>query len=555
MYPQSISPDTCSNAERQLFAALEEQLSDAYHVFHSVAWQALNKEGKPYDGEADFVIAHARLGILVLEVKGGGIAFDAEKNTWTSTDQGGKTHHIKDAFGQATDSKYKLRNCLDSMLGAAAHRLTMGHAVAFPDVVVDQQLPGMNKPREIVLDMRDKETLDDWMQSSFAYYRGNASQQKQEDGDASLRALKKLLGTGFLLPMPRWGIFTEETKEFIQLTQQQYIILDTLNRQRRALISGFAGSGKTMLAVEKATRLAEQGFRVLLTCYNRNLATDLREKVQPASNLDINNFHALCLDLLQELQTVPAGERNQHFFDTILPEALEESTDRIDVRYDAIIVDEGQDFQDDWWLPLQLLLRDPDHGILYIFYDDNQRIYVNKGNFPIGGEPYLLSVNCRNTRTIHEQIVRCYRGSVEPVSRGPAGRAIEKVLVPATNNLYRSLMRLLRQLINEDRIPTDEIVILTPRSKQKSLLWAKSGNSPFSLTESWPPSPNQIYCTTIHSFKGLERSVVIVAELERWQEGQGDLEYLVYVACSRARNHLIVLLAEEESEKIQELFA
>ena len=35
--------------------------------------------------------------------------------------------------------------------------------------------------------------------------------------------------------------------------------------------------------------------------------------------------------------------------------------------YGAIVVDEAQDFDADWWLPLQLLLESPDTSPLYVF--------------------------------------------------------------------------------------------------------------------------------------------------------------------------------------------
>jgi hypothetical protein len=70
MYPNQLSPDTISDAERRLYEALRDRLEDGYTVFHSVAWQSLDAEGRPRDGEADFVIAHPRRGILVMEAKG-----------------------------------------------------------------------------------------------------------------------------------------------------------------------------------------------------------------------------------------------------------------------------------------------------------------------------------------------------------------------------------------------------------------------------------------------------------------------------------------------------
>lgn len=85
MYPNQLSPDTASDAERRLYAAFRDELDNRYTVFHSVAWQSLDPDGRPRDGEADFVIAHPRRGIPVMEAKGGAIRCDPRTGRWTCT--------------------------------------------------------------------------------------------------------------------------------------------------------------------------------------------------------------------------------------------------------------------------------------------------------------------------------------------------------------------------------------------------------------------------------------------------------------------------------------
>ena len=157
-----------------------------------------------------------------------------------------------------------------------------------------------------------------------------------------------LLGKSWELRPVMWGEFRREQEQMIRLTEQQYTVLDLLNRYRRALISGCAGSGKTTLAVEKAQRLARQKFRVLFTCYNKNLAADLRQKLTGLPTLDIVHFHELCYQLAEKAGVLPDRPGSddsqgwQHFFDEQLPEAVMDAADVLeDVRYDAIVVDEG----------------------------------------------------------------------------------------------------------------------------------------------------------------------------------------------------------------------
>jgi hypothetical protein len=557
MYPNELSLDTHSAAERKLYKAFRDELDQSYTVFHSVAWQSLDGEGRPRDGEADFVIAHPQRGILVLEAKGGAIEYDPSTDCWTSTSRHGQVYEIRDPFAQVRYSKYALEERLQIMLHRPARRINIGHAVAFPDVVVGAALLGPDQPRRIILDKADLADFSRWVGSVLAYYRGGASQRETAPGEEAVYALIDLLGKTRELRPALWGDFAQERELLVRLTEQQYGVLGVLNRQRRVAVCGCAGSGKTMLAAEKATRLARQGFRVLLICFNKHLAADLQARLKLRANLDVANFHALCYDLAQRAGVLPEKRDDDAFFNQQLPEALMEAVDALDVRYDAIIVDEGQDFRENWWIPLQMLLRDPDEGILYIFFDDNQRLYVRHGAFPIQQPPYLLSVNCRNTQNIHQVVMKFYEaeGAEEaPQARGPLGRPVAVVPYPASQGLQITLQEVLRILTVDQQVPAGEIVVLTSRLLSKGRLLDGSARGRLRLTDTWPTPRGQVYCTTIHDFKGLERAVVILADIGRWPSEWDEMVPLLYVGCSRARNHLIVLLEENAPAKVRRAF-
>lgn len=231
-----------------------------------------------------------------------------------------------------------------------------------------------------------------------------------------------------------------------------------------------------------------------------------------------------------------------------------QALDVVPTRYDAIIVDEGQDFHELWWVPLEKLLRHKDESIFYIFYDDNQRIYRRQVKLPIEREPYMLSVNCRNTQAIHRQVIKFYRGDVMPTALGPEGRPVELVPYSDAGQLPERLMSLLHQLAVDERVPTDQIIVLTPHSDGAKRLGLSSPTSRIRLVENLSTTPGHVYCTTIHSFKGLERSVVILAELHRWSADLDLFEAVHYVACSRACNHLIVLTPENRASKARALY-
>ncbi len=555
MYPNQLDPDTKSAAERQLYKAFRDGLDNDYTVFHSVAWLSLDGEGRPRDGEADFVIAHPQRGILVLEAKGGAIHYDPHTDCWTSTGRHGRTHEIRAPFVQVRYSKYALQEQLQNMPNMPRRRINVGHAVAFPDVVVGEILLGPDKPRQIILDATDLTDLSGWVGRALAYWRGQESQRVTAPGEEGVQVLMDLLGKVRELRPALWGDFVQERAQLVRLTEQQYMILDALQRQRRAAICGCAGSGKTMLAAEKATRLARHGFRVLFTCFNKHLAADLRARLKPPADLDIVNFHALCYNLAQQADVLPVKRDDRRFFDQQLPEVLMDAADALGICYDAVIVDEGQDFRENWWVPLQMLLRDPDDGILYIFYDDNQRLYVRHGTFPIQQPPYCLTVNCRNTQNIHQMVVKFYEAEVSPSARGPHGRPVAVVSYEDAQSLRPTLQNILRWLTVDEHVPTDEIVVLTPRALSKDWLLQGSASEGPLLTDIWPTPRGQVYCTTIYDFKGLERAVVILADIRRWPPEWDSMVRLLYVGCSRARNHLIVLLAQNAPRKVQRAFA
>ncbi len=104
LFPERLPSDTF-DSERRVYEALARDLDDDFTVFHSVSWHAQSR--KP-DGEADFLIAHPDLGFIVLEVKGGGIDFDARRSQWSSTDRSGVSHPIHDPFTQALHAKHEL---------------------------------------------------------------------------------------------------------------------------------------------------------------------------------------------------------------------------------------------------------------------------------------------------------------------------------------------------------------------------------------------------------------------------------------------------------------
>lgn len=543
MYPQPMHPDTRSHAERELYTGFQLQLPDDFVVFHSVSWQVRDTTDGVRDGETDFVVAHPDFGILIVEVKGGRIRYDGQAGRWFSND-----NIIKDPFKQGREAKYSLLAKLKELPYWSNRWITVGYAVAFPDVTVKGDLR-LDAPREVLLDGSDAANLAVWVNQALEYLQG----QRPDDHPLGTRGVKELVA----LLSPSWDLqpllsaeIEKEERELTRLTEGQFIMLDFLGRRRRVAISGCAGSGKTTLAVEKGKRLAKQGFHVLLTCFNVNLAEFLRSDETLPRQLDVVNFHKLAHDLARRASLTHSGPRDDRYFDDVLPEMMMEALDRLGAQYDAVIVDEGQDFRDKWWVPLQCLLHDPDQSIFYVFFDDNQNLYRTAQTIPLELAPFPLTRNCRNTQRIHQVVMQFYQSDQVPLAQGPLGRTVEIHTYADMNGLKRALRQVLHRLVAEENVFSEDIVILTPKGRQRSDLWRLGTVGNFRLTDQWPTSSGEIFCSTIHSFKGLESPIVILAEIE--PNAAQDLDSILYVGCSRACNHLIVLASADLAEDVKQ---
>ncbi len=543
MFPTPIASDVPSQAEKLLYRLFASQLPDDYLVFHSVAWQSRSEIYGAQDGEADFVIVHPRQGILILEVKGGQIDYDGKNGAWL---QNGRVL-AKDPFSQAKSFKYELLKLLKAEPYWVNRHIVISHAVAFPDVVVPNYPLTLQSPRRIILDKRDTLAVKEWLDRHFVYASGAGTYD--EIGVQGVRFLQNLLApVRHLRSMLGVDIQAEEA-EFVRLTEQQCRLMDFIAAVPRAAIAGCAGSGKTMLAAYKARQLAEEGLRVLFTCFNKNLAAFLRDDylAERPSALDIVHFHKLAYDLVRQSGQIAGpqpGEALDTYFSTRLPEQLIEAIDKLGAQYDAIVIDEAQDFQENWWFPLQLLLADPDNGILYLFYDDNQNIYGGLQRVRnLVKHQYPLCENCRNTQKINQVVSAHYQGAHPPRALGPVGRDITQLTYKTTREMLEALRRVLHELVVEEKVDTTDIVILTPVAADKSALAANKNIGGFFLTTNWDVTANEIFYTTIHSFKGLESPVIILVEIEPTLRHK--VRELLYIGCSRARHHLVIINHEE----------
>ena len=284
---------------------------------------------------------------------------------------------------------------------------------------------------------------------------------------------------------------------------------------------------------------------MLLTCYNKNLSEWIQSGVgelEPSvrDHIRVSHYHDLAVKLCEESGNPSTVRKSDpQYWEVDLPAELAAAIPSLPVRFDAIIADEGQDFITAWWRSLTSLLRDPDEGVFYIFQDEQQAIYQRDFSLPISVAPHELGINCRSTAHIHAKVIEYYRGDPKPESMGPEGRGIEFV-DPGDSTLQSAIGVALNRLIHVEGLEPAQVVILTPNGKSRSSLRQGDQVGDFSLTWEVQPGEDQIRVSSVHAFKGLESTVVILAEPARFTRHRYAAE-LMYVAISRARHHLIVI--------------
>lgn len=561
-YPDPSDAVSDSNAELIVYRALAAQLGPDYAVLHSVAWISRPGGNGPREGETDILIAHPTQGLLAIEVKGGRVSLDYRTRTWLSIDANDVTHDIKNPFDQARRGKFAL---LEKLKESPAWkrldigRFTIGYAVFVPGVGDGGRLRGPDAPIEIIGDSRDLSDLNAWVEQAFAYWKGEDRASKQIGScgvDAIVALFARTVSTRPLLS----ARISEEDHARLVLTNRQAAILDMLRRQRRVMIAGGAGTGKTLIAREKAVRLASEGMRTLLLCYNRGLADHLREQCVGNEGLDVATFHQVChrwtnrvktktgRDLLAEARAdLPGADE----FDHHMPMALAVAVDALGPIYDAIVVDEAQDFGDEYWLPIEMLLTQPDEAMLYVFLDENQDIYRRSANIPISSEPMVLDRNCRNTDAIHTAAYSHYRGAaVEPP--GIVGVSVDRLLAADMEKQAKSIGTLITKLVIDEDVPPHEIAILLCDASDRPARERALQKLPvpaavkFGRVEDF--GPGRLTVDTVARFKGLERAIIILWAFDACDVSR-DRETL-YVGMSRAKSVLFLCGARGACDRI-----
>ncbi|MDD7920006.1 NERD domain-containing protein [Actinomycetospora callitridis] len=515
-----------NRSERQVFDELCRQLPDVATVLPNLRFT--DRDG---DREADAVVVWPGVGVAVIEIKGAVVEYAG--GDWHQHLQG-ETKRVN-PVEQALKAKYAMRSYLRRSSRWRRNDPAMVHHVVLPhtDLADDFQTPQC--PREAISGRADISELAERLR----IHMRAASKHAPVDHDDASRLIEALAGpsTPQIDQVTATAVAVEEREDAVDaLTRRQASVLDLLRDNRRVQVLGGAGTGKTWLAVEQARRLASDGARVALLCYSRGLAQWLQRRVAMLSEHErpsfVGTFHSLGHRWGAK---VPVGAQ-QSFWDVDLPAQMVQLAHYLqdDERFDAVVVDEAQDFALNWWEPVYAALADAERGRVVVFADEGQLVFSRGALLDGAFARASLDENLRNSVPIAQAFEPLGRHPFTPA--GPKGPRVEWVSCPADEAVEHADAEVER-LLERENWSADHLMLLTTwgRHPEQVARTDHLGREGYWDTF-W--DDRDVFYGHVLGVKGLERPVVVLA-VNGFREPERARE-MRYVGMSRARDLLVV---------------
>ncbi len=616
MIPETI-PDKTSQGEKNLFAALKSQLPDTFIVWYEPTINRLLP---------DFVILGPTFGLLILEVKG-----------WFANNVESASH---DFFA------IRYRKAGKTRIESHANPLKQGHNYFGPIADQMKQRPllcwqqgnyrgklcfpiGVGAVMSNITCEQSKETaLYPVLEQPAVAYRDELLQWADFPSDDLINRLKEMFKTDFSFPaltadqistikgliypttairevpvvadsLPQDVTYTlpDDATRLLSLDIEQERIARTMQSGHR-LVSGVAGSGKTLILLARAKALANRlnPQQVLILCYNITLAAHLRSLLhsdtrnpQYRQSIEVFNFHEWAKSVLGRLpnpKQLPTSEQYDPFLGAQLLSRLQQLP--VDRRWDAVLVDEAHTFDESWFPCCVAALKDREDGDLLIVSDRNQGLYQRREfswlsvGIQARGRSKRLSQNYRNTQEILSAAWAVLRPSeskpdtafptVEPSAALRQGEVPVLHLNSSKLEAVTRLVTQIEQFCNQGYAPADIAVVYKQKTGKESFafqaLMEQLGQKqmmPYWVTEStehkrrYDSQRPGVRIVTALSSLGLEFKLVLLLWVEQFrdchhadlQQAERDRRQL-YVAMTRAQDELH-LFSGGSARIIQEL--
>ncbi len=523
--------------ELATLAHLKKTLPDDYTIFHGVHWSREYAKWTHF-GEVDFVIVNQSGDVLLIEQKNGLLT---ESGSGLVKRYEGGDKNVNDQIRRSVDkirAKFAWQHgngrtlSLDYLIYCPDHRVLSVNAAALDmSRIVDANAKdGLAKRIESVLGPGVSRE-DDWAPQVLDFFRQTLE----------------------LVPDIHAHIDAHETA-FVRRVGGLAALLSHIDMHPfRVRISGTAGCGKSLVARDMFDRAVEQGRRSLLLCYNRSLSERLKANVAKGGH--VNTWNGFCAKFLEScgkpldftgMQTDPdfwAGVQERVMAETIPSEWT----------FDTLVVDEGQDFEPEWYDIARLFLND-DSDILWL-EDPRQNIYAKPAVSLEGFVGYRADVNYRSPDGIAEFIRKTLPFEFESGNELP-GLGVRVHGYEDPSNQPRIAARLIKGLLQQG-LTYDDIVILSCRGVGHSVFsdQEKVGNVKLRrFTGGYDLFGNQVLTEgrltfdSVYRFKGQEAAAVILVDVDPDPEKLDRAWRLLYCGMTRATVRLEMLVNENNPE-------
>lgn len=592
------------------FYQIIDALNDNWYIWHSVRW---NEHKTVKSGEADYLIFNPQLGFIVLEVKGGIISVEDGIFYTTNTKTYQKFKLSTDPFSQAETSmhhilgfyvnKAKLELYPNTVLkNNNLFPLSFNYAVFFPDCRFKRGFEYLQYNFNKIFDESDLIKQIEWQGNklggvspleSFLINLLSPFKKFRVSKPAVAEFFPKLIGSDISRYINLKKYYANREQELESVNQVQDFLLDALSVKQHCVFKGSAGSGKTFIAMKKVLINYERRISTLLLCFNSELRESMRqyiskqldkpyEKIKGRVNVSsINMFLMSVIKVMFDGDTERSliKDLSEFVYGSIATE-LSKNRDKIPISflYESIIIDEAQDIDISIRKIITSFLKDPTSSQFYVFYDEEQAIFVD--NFSINDfgmnesrDLILLNRNLRNTVEIANWLrFKTSYGKYAEFS-GINGFKIssnrfqnpKKALIKAMDTIKK---KYLTQGISPEKIGVlsyYKLKTLIPEVKTNSscdyykLTDKNTGEKVYLIEPNNIAAMNDIKCLeeincewcimfkTISSFKGLESDILflVVPNLEGFKTNHPEKyeNYLMqmYVGASRAKFKLYFL--------------
>jgi hypothetical protein len=513
--------------EIETLGRLAAGLPDGYTVFHGVHWTNLER-GYAIFGEADFVVVNRSGDLLVIEQKSG---FLTETPDGLVKSYAGRSKSVPVQMARTRDAlltKLRARPAcqamhVDSLLYCPDYRVrTPATAGLLPERIVDA-----GRRDRLAAILQEILPLGEDAPQAREVHRFLQDIIQLETDVSALMGRARALVTRVSGGLAHWAR---------QLEMNPF----------RLRVTGTAGSGKTQLALAEYRQAIDRGLRPLYVCFNRPLA-DHFATIAPAGGLACS-FHLLCDRRLRAAGQRPDFSR-PGAFEQLVAQAAALPLDDGDL-FDTLIVDEGQDFPEDW---RDLVLRHarPDARVLWL-EDPLQNLY---GRPPVAlpGWVGLHAVtNYRSPRPVVRLLRQLLPEGTELEGASPFdGGEIDVLTYGNGDEMLQKVREAIRQCYAAG-FRKDDVALVSYHGRESSYLLRhdqlgshrlRSFTGRYDLLGQPVFTEGELLAESVFRFKGQSAPAVVFTEIDFAELDDKALRRL-FVGATRATLRLTLVMAE-----------